>query len=237
MGSTVRVCSILFLACTVIAGCAGNSSSGNSDNDTVIGEAFIYETTGNETTGNETTGDETTGDETPIDINEVERLLGAAELLSFDEEHPISTNQSEADLLSMRNGNTADTLGGQRLMVFRYALGIIATEMRITQTIETVFCDSTSIGCSPVAAASYNRSWFNRIGQIPNVLYPTALSNQLSETDTSAADVWIQISQLHLDGECDRSLYYGFAPSVEAPLIRDFVHIGQLVRQRPGRCV
>ncbi|BFM49924.1 hypothetical protein [Marinomonas sp. THO17] len=156
----------------------------------------------------------------------VEQIIDASSIFKFDENHSMFTSTAAPDELSTTNGNTESTLGAQRLKAFKYALGIIASELRINQTIDIVFYDSDT-NCDYYATASYAYSYQNGKNQIANTLYPSSLANQLLQTDTSnnSADIWIRINPKYLNGSCNKKFNYGLYSNEKNVNAIDFVQL------------
>ena len=140
-------------------------------------------------------------------------IVDASEIFVFDEGHSVFINAAAADAIATANGNEGANLGEQRLLAFKYALGMLATELRITQPIHVGITTKSFDDCAFYASATYNYSWLSDDLPLKNTLYPTSLAEQLLGRNLSGdeVDIVITFSQPNLDGKCG-GFYLGFAP-------------------------
>lgn len=128
-------------------------------------------------------------------------------MVTFNEDADIFTDTTPSQ--SGINGYGI-TVGQQRKTAAYISTLIIESQLRLTQSIEINF-QSSDLGCDTFGAGTYNGTVAASPNQIPNTVYPTALANQLQQTDVSGpgiADVQVLINANVLDGQCERSYNY-----------------------------
>ncbi len=125
---------------------------------------------------------------------------------------------NDATVVSPVGGNTATTLGGQRLALFQYAASIWASVIDssvpivVASTFEALTCTSTSATLGSAGTTALARNFTN--APQSDTWYPIALANSLAGSDLapSAADITARFSSL-IDQGClsgRTGFYYGF---------------------------
>lgn len=167
---------------------------------------------------------------TPMPINnaaKVTAILEASRRFSFDENYDVFTDAKAADATATEYGNPGKNIGEQRLYAFKYALGILASQLAIPQTIAITFTDREYDNCYFYASADYQASWRGGNLPLPNTLYPSALASQILGVDTSRsdADIWVSFNKKHFGAECGTNIFLGFEPQSSSANAVDFIRL------------
>lgn len=147
-------------------------------------------------------------------------------MITFNDDSPIFTDPTPVGRNSTGQGRT---VGEERRNATIAAMNIIESQLRITQPIEVEF-DTLDLNCSTFGVGTYNRSFVNGRNQIPDTIYPIALSNQLSRADLTppgTADVLVFLNSNILFNQCDAVFDYSLVP--RPPSERDTIDYIDLV--------
>lgn len=112
-------------------------------------------------------------------------------------------------------GNTATTLGTQRLAALQYAADVwgayvaSSVEVKVSATFETLSCDGFS---ALLGSARPDAVFFDFAGAVPNTLYPSALADRTAgmDLDPGQPDVVARFNRaLGAGGTCNLDFYLG----------------------------
>src|SRR5436190_4030887 len=134
-------------------------------------------------------------------------------------------------------GNTGITIGEQRVMAFRYAAAIWSSKLESPTPIR-VRADWGELPCtaaSSVLALTRATAWFSFSNPhpeiLPNVWYPVALANRLTETvlDTDSEEIATTFNSNFGQTGCvaNQKWYYGLdnrASSTQADMVATLLH-------------
>lgn len=158
---------------------------------------------------------------------ELAAMLTASEVFTLNEGFSFFIDASPSDALASAAGNPGQTLGEQRRIAFKYALGVIASELRITQPIAVEVGGRDFSGCQPWASATYMNSHSGGLMPLPQTLYPIALAKQIQAFGVTGngGDVSVSINNGFMNGECGGEFFYGITPGAAAEAGPDFIDL------------
>lgn len=163
-------------------------------------------------------------------------LLGStfagATTISIQNNDAAGVGFNDTTAVSPVGGNTATTLGAQRLALFEYAASIWASAIDssvpivVASTFEALTCTSTSATLGSAGAITVWRNFAN--APQSSTWYPVALANSLAGTDLdpTRADITARFNYL-IDQGClsgRTGFYYGFDGQASASQI-DFLPV------------